>query len=331
MNKRVEGSYIRVEDAMHAVQRLRDEGYSKNDISVVANSTVKDSIPHTMDAEVSTDAGMRENMQDDDRSLWDKIKDAFTMDDYETERRDQPGYDANNDPLSQYHDDIEKGNVIVLVDESAKPSTSMDTDTTTDAGVMGGGMGAFGPSAPLDTAVASDNAAFVYEPVTGMDVDNRDMNDKGVDNRRMNDNDKTIELREESLDVDKNKVQTGEVKIGKRVVEETRDMEVPVTHEEVTIERHAVTDRDASTTPITDTDDMEEIVVPVTEEQLNVTKRTEVVEEVDIHKDEVTENKHVTDTVRKEELDVDRDGDITVEDNRGKMTPDMDNDSNGPL
>lgn len=331
MNRRVEGSYVRVEDAIHAVQRLREEGYSKKDIYVVANSTVRDSIPYTMDAEVSTDSDMRSQDHDSDRSLWDKIKDAFTMDEYDTPN--QSGYDANNDPLSGYHDEIEQGNVIVLVDEGARTSVTDDTtstSTTTDAGVLGGGMGAFGPSAPLDPVMGDDGVTgdktFTDVPGTDSSLTDHHHHNTGKD-------DETIELKEERLDVDKNEVQTGEVKIGKHVVEETKNIEVPVTHEEVTIERRPVTDRHSTTEPIRDTNESEEIVVPITEEQIDVSKHTDVVEEVDIRKDKVTENKHVTDTVRKEELDIDKDGHVDVEDHTDGLTSDdhTDNDLNHPL
>src|SRR5690242_19419983 len=50
----------------------------------------------------------------------------------------------------------------------------------------------------------------------------------------------TLKLREERLQVDKERVQTGQVEIGKRVVEEQKTMEVPITREEVVIERRPV-------------------------------------------------------------------------------------------
>lgn len=294
-NRRVEGSYVRVEDAMHAVQMLRDKGYASSDIYVVANATVRDSIPYTMDAEVSTEGELRDYDSDDDRSMWDKIKDAFTMDDYDTDTRNHPDYNPNTDPLNGYRDDIEQGNVIVLV--------------ATDANVTG------------------TNRMVDTEPgyVAGVDrtVD--------TDSEYMSDVDDTIKLREERLDVEKNEVQTGEVTIEKRVVEETRNIEVPVTHEEVVIERRPVTDDSSTTTPLTDDDATEEIVIPLTEEQIEVTKSTHVVEEVDVRKDHVTENKKVTDTVAKEEIEVERDGDVVKENRRDTDALGSDRDPDYPL
>src|SRR4030095_14821021 len=48
--------------------------------------------------------------------------------------------------------------------------------------------------------------------------------------------DETLRLREEHLVATKERVQTGQVEIGKRVVEEKKTMEVPVTREEVIVE-----------------------------------------------------------------------------------------------
>lgn len=263
-NKRVEGSYVRVEDAVDAVQRLRDKGYARSNIYVVANEAVRSAIPsYSMEAEVSSQSELRENTgNENERSMWEKIKDAFTLDENETDPRTQPNYDADRDPLYAYRDDIAQGNIIVLVDE--------------DASVTGG--------------VHTNTAAEGYRDTV----------------------DDTIQLKEEKLDVEKNKVQTGEVTIEKRVVEETETKNVPVSHDEVIIERRPVTDQEQveTTEPLLANDGTEELVIPVTEEQLDVKKRTEVVEEVAIKKEKVTENKQVTDTVAKEEIDIERDGHV---------------------
>jgi hypothetical protein len=59
-----------------------------------------------------------------------------------------------------------------------------------------------------------------------------------------------IKLREERLGVEKERVQTGEVRLRKEVVEEQQNIVVPVTHEEVVIERYPASEGTASDTPI---------------------------------------------------------------------------------
>ena len=120
----------------------------------------------------------------------------------------------------------------------------------------------------------------------------------------------TLRLREEELQAHKTSVETGRVQLGKEVVEEQRTMEVPVTREEVTIERHPV-DRRPSDKPI-DSTESENIRVPVREEQVEVGKQAVVYEEVGIGKRATQETQEVSDTVRREELRIDKEGDVEV-------------------
>jgi len=115
-----------------------------------------------------------------------------------------------------------------------------------------------------------------------------------------------IPLIEERLDVTK-KVNTGEVTIAKEPVTETKTVEVPVTHVEVRIERRPAT-TDAANTSLTSgetqrpVESRSEVKIPVTKEEVEVTKRPYVKEEVVVTKEPVTETKTVTDTVRSERV-----------------------------
>jgi len=111
----------------------------------------------------------------------------------------------------------------------------------------------------------------------------------------------TLDLHEEELSASTRQVQAGEVEVGKRVVTEERSIDVPVTHEELEIER-----RPGDRRPAADFDSgtTETINVPLMTEEIEVEKRAVVREEVTIKKKPVTEVEHVTDTVRREEPDV---------------------------
>lgn len=126
----------------------------------------------------------------------------------------------------------------------------------------------------------------------------------------LNDEDEArkLRLREEQLDVSKNKVQTGEVEVRKEIIEEQKTINVPVSHEEIVIERRAV-NNDSTATPIGSD---ETIRIPVSEEQVEVHKNTVVTGEVDIHKREVQGTEQVKDTVKREEARVDKSGDVKV-------------------
>jgi uncharacterized protein (TIGR02271 family) len=110
-----------------------------------------------------------------------------------------------------------------------------------------------------------------------------------------------IEVREEELQAHKQLVEAGEVRVRKEVVTEHRTLEVPVQREEVVIERYAPTG-----------EHVEEIRIPVSEEQVTVEKRPVVKEEVTVGKRVVQGTERVGGEVRREEVRVEREGDVDV-------------------
>ena len=146
---------------------------------------------------------------------------------------------------------------------------------------------------------------------TRMDTTRADTADSGADRPRGRD---TIDVpvREEELRARKQREQQGEVHIHKDVVEEQQALNVPVTHEEVRVERTPV-DRRADV-PADQWQD-KDIDVPVMGEQVDVRKRARVADELHVHKQPVTEEKQVTDTVRKERVNVDGADDQALDQN----------------
>ena len=123
--------------------------------------------------------------------------------------------------------------------------------------------------------------------------------------------DDVIQLSEEELHVNKERVQAGEVVVGKHVVSEEKSVTVPVEHEEVVVTRHAV---NREVDPSVIGADSDTIKVPVMAEQVSTNVTARVVEEVEVGKRVVQEEKTVTDTIRKERLDMDSDGNVDVKD-----------------
>jgi uncharacterized protein (TIGR02271 family) len=119
----------------------------------------------------------------------------------------------------------------------------------------------------------------------------------------------TVALREEELQARKTSVEAGQVTLGKDVVEERKTLAVPVTREEAYVERRAV-NRPADQ-PI-EAGSNQTIEVPIREERVDVEKQPVVYEEVGVGKRQVVENQQVVDTVRREQLRVDREGDVNV-------------------
>jgi len=119
-----------------------------------------------------------------------------------------------------------------------------------------------------------------------------------------------IKVREEQLHVHKQPVQTGEVKVRKEVTTEQKTIPVSVSREEVVVERHPA----SGTAHSSDIRAGEEIRIPVTEEQVRVEKDAVVKEEVTVGKRKVQDTEQVTGTVRKEQVHVEREGDVDVKD-----------------
>src|SRR3569833_198876 len=123
-----------------------------------------------------------------------------------------------------------------------------------------------------------------------LDAETRREDDRGV-----------MQLREEALRAQKQAVEAGRVQVNTDVVTEERTLDVPVTREEVTIERRPV-DRQPSDTPIDDRG--EHISVPIHEEQVTLEKRPVVYDEVEVGKRAVQETREVSGTVCREEARV---------------------------
>jgi uncharacterized protein (TIGR02271 family) len=111
-----------------------------------------------------------------------------------------------------------------------------------------------------------------------------------------------IPLIEERLNVSKS-TSTSEATITKEPVTETKTIEVPVTHEELTVERRPAGESSSTTTerPVQSKTDTK---VQLNKEDVQVTKDAYVKEEVVVKKKPVTETKTVSDTVTSEKVDV---------------------------
>ena len=106
-------------------------------------------------------------------------------------------------------------------------------------------------------------------------------------------------------------VERGEVQVQKVVSAEEQTLEVPVTEEHVQVTRRIV-DRDAA--PGDQAFEEITIEMPVYGEEVDVDKRAHVREEVEIRKETTTSTERVSDTVRREDVQI-SDTDDVVDDN----------------
>lgn len=202
---------------------------------------------------------------DKDGNWKDKFKNLFSSDDSERSSYRNVSDDTNHG--SDYSSHVESGRILLYVDRDfSGTSGSYASGSTT------GASGDFNRSQHSDTGSSEES----------------------------------LKLHEERLNVDKERVQTGEVNVGKHVVEEEQSIDVPVEREEVYVERRPVneeTGRDATDHGRLGENDS--IHVDVNEERLNVSKEDVVSEELVVGKRKVKDTEHVSETVRREEADID--------------------------
>jgi uncharacterized protein (TIGR02271 family) len=157
------------------------------------------------------------------------------------------------------------------------------SDESTEAGTVGPGM----TMGDTESGEFREHAAY----------------DEGVHQSRGDDLEDEDELRvqrtEEELAAGTREREAGQLKVRKRVRTDREHIEVPTRHEEVSVERVPV-EGEASEAEIGD----DEVVVPLTEEEVVVGKRPVVKEEVRVRKDVVEDTETVEEDVRREEIEV---------------------------
>ena len=108
-----------------------------------------------------------------------------------------------------------------------------------------------------------------------------------------------IPLTEERLDVSKES-QEDQARVTKKPVTESKTVEVPLTREEVSIERRPASGQTEAQSPIQSEQD---IKIPLKREEAKVSKKPYVKEEAVIKKKGVTNKKKISEDVTSEELD----------------------------
>ncbi|MEH7118608.1 YsnF/AvaK domain-containing protein [Neobacillus vireti] len=278
MSKTVLGVYNSSDEVVRAIEEFQNQGYSVNDMSIIANTA---DTPSSIEEETGvTSQEISSNNQPQPEEHQGFLASLFTPFEnrmYQNDDGRDTYYDhlvaqgiSNADAL-KYEEDINSGMVLLLAERG-------------QAGVStAGGM----------------STGTIAREQTGLEEDTLDREKQ-----------RSLQLREEQLDVDKQRVQTGEVEVKKEVVNEEETVNVPVQHEEVYVERRAVDKTEADTT--TPIGEDETIRVPIVEEKVEVTKKPVVTEELVIGKKQVTETQQVTENVKREEAKVTKDGEASI-------------------
>ncbi|MBA2394508.1 MAG: YsnF/AvaK domain-containing protein [Ktedonobacteraceae bacterium] len=156
-----------------------------------------------------------------------------------------------------------------------------------------------------------------------------------------------ISLRQEVPQIQKQIVDIGEIRIHKRVITEEKTFTIPVTREEVTIERFprsnasqpssqgktasdamALENTRTQTTSSALSSTEEEVLkeegifrILVREEQVIIQKQVAIVEEIVVQKQIIQEIRHLVEPVKHEEVQIERVGNVLVHENTPQEEP----------
>ena len=231
----------------------------------------------------------------------DRIKDAP---DFDSDKPLTP--EAQSDIFKHYgldnaHDvtDYKDSNLDSKRDVQA--GADKDHNLTAGAGAAGAGAGVAG--AGVAGAHADEKKAATHTTDAAATERKAGVADDAAAARTNNDGE--LIRSEEQLNVNKERVATGEARLRKYVVTDTETVEVPVEREEVSVERTPISAEDAKNYNGTISGDSEEASVTLHEERVNVNKETVPVEKINLKKDTVRDTETHTEELRKEQIDTD--------------------------
>ena len=138
-------------------------------------------------------------------------------------------------------------------------------------------------------------------------VDDRYNREPGLYGYSEEDNQGALRLYEERLVAERTRAKVGEVTVGKHVETQTAEISEPIEKERVVVERRDVNQPAVGTDHVFE--DKEVARMEVYEDQVNVGKEAFVREEVNVRKETDRELVRSREEIRREELDVNTDGD----------------------
>ena len=231
----------------------------------------------------------------------DRIKDAP---DFDSDKPLTP--EAQSDIFKHYgldnaHDVTDYKDSNLDSKRDAQAGADKDHNLTAGAGAAGAGAGVAGAGAA--GAHADEKKAATHTTDAAATERKAGVADDAAAARTNNDGE--LIRSEEQLNVNKERVASGEARLRKYVVTDTESVEVPVEREEVRVERTPINAEDAKNYDGAISGDSEEASVTLHEERVNVNKETVPVEKINLKKDTVRDTETHTEELRKEQIDTD--------------------------
>jgi uncharacterized protein (TIGR02271 family) len=307
-------------DAHLAVTQLKESGFSASQIGAAFRG---DSISRYTERNVTSTGTVKHDAE----NWWEKVKDAFRPEEHKVEARREVAADpdvefdpyARNDNEYDFADrdfegslagtgipsdrsnyltrNLKHGGAIVTVRDAVRAAEAEQ--------ILAANNGKVRYEDAAD-AVGTDYRGATIDAAdsTGQEVTDTGYVDQstGVSSNAAADR---VQLFGEVLRVHKERVNRGEVRLRKDVITESQTVEVPITREELVLERVAVSGDTPA--PSANIGRDQEIRVPLAEDRVRVEKVPVVKEEVLVGKRDVADVARVGEDVRHEELRVDSD------------------------
>ncbi|MCM3611061.1 YsnF/AvaK domain-containing protein [Planococcus sp. MERTA32b] len=253
------------------IEELKTEGYSSDNMYIIAKDNEQiNALRSYSGVHFSTE-------QDGD---WiDKFKEMFSGSHSLKNVFEEMGF--SNEEAEDFNRRIENGEIFLFADDEVYNENA-------------------GSAGSASEGTSNHNEDFSEAPK--MSRTERRKRQSGSGN-----SEESLLLHEEQLEIHKERVQTGEINVNKRIVEEQQHLDVPVERDDVMVERRPIADNGSQGEEIRREPYQvgDELHIPVVEERLVVTKKEVVTEEIVVTKRKINETEHISETVRREEVDID--------------------------
>lgn len=289
----VAGFFENNDEAGRAVHELRDAGFTSAQIGVARRGDAAATQTSTGSHAAHTAGAKAEG-------VWDKVKNFFEGGDVEPyanekTRGDLATREVTPDPGSAASGAYGSPDLHGTMTDLSVPEDRSRYMSHRFGSSNAGAVVTVRAEGRADEAerILKSCGADLGDESAAYDYSNSDTNVQGEQN---------IQLLGEVLRVHTDRVGLGDVRLRKEVITDMQTIQVPVTREELVIERRAV---DGSTPASGRIGENQDIRIPLTEERASIDKSTVVREEVSVGKRSIEDVRELSDEVRHEELIVD--------------------------
>ncbi|MGX7107507.1 YsnF/AvaK domain-containing protein [Hutsoniella sourekii] len=251
--KYVFGIYPTLTEAEYAVDQILQQGVPRESIALAGSDT----IDYNGTLDYVSYNGLHGESHEDNRGFFERL---FGFGD----SKDNEEYDEID--FSLYKDSLARNEILVLVDQTYQSRLVVVESDPAVEGYRKVNEDPVEPVDPVDPVGVAATATAPYGEDLDVDLD-----------PELDTETERIRLHEEQINVHTRKKDIGNVHITKEVIEETKTIEVPVKREEIRIHHTTPTNLDGQDTNAFVEED---IVIPISEEEIVIDKDVVVTDEV---------------------------------------------------